>query len=265
MLEDEIFCLLGHNGAGKTTTVGMLTGLVELSSGNVSIYGHDLEGELQAIRKLTGICPQHNVLIPSLTVKEHLNLFGQIKGLFGRGLTEAVEKIIGEIGLVEKTHINASSLSGGMQRKLSLAIALLGDPLFCLLDEPTSGMDPYSRRSTWELLMKKKKGMCPVSPMVAISLSCCYHDNDDRRGNTTASLCSFYSYTYSPPSPSFTMIITMVLSHCRSNHHPHHSLYGRSRHSGGPNRYSKRRTIEMQWEVIVPKEQVRSRVRPYDG
>jgi ATP-binding cassette subfamily A (ABC1) protein 1 len=91
-------------------------------------------------------------------VQEHLNFFGNIKGLWGRGLSSAIDEVITEVGLTEKRHALSSALSGGMKRKLSLAIALLGDPKFVLLDEPTSGMDPYSRRSTWELLQKKKAG-----------------------------------------------------------------------------------------------------------
>ncbi len=91
-------------------------------------------------------------------MQEHLDFFGNIKGLWGRGLTAAIDEVISEVGLTEKRHALSSALSGGMKRKLSLAIALLGDPKFVLLDEPTSGMDPYSRRSTWELLQKKKAG-----------------------------------------------------------------------------------------------------------
>jgi len=158
MLEGQITCLLGSNGAGKTTTIGVLTGLIEATSGTVSIYGRDLKTQLQTIRQMTGICPQHNVLFPTLTVCEHLRLFGCIKGLSGRELHEAVDRIVEEVGLTEKKNVPSSSLSGGMKRKLSLAMALMGDPKFVLLDEPTSGMDPYSRRSTWELLQRSKAG-----------------------------------------------------------------------------------------------------------
>jgi ATP-binding cassette, subfamily A (ABC1), member 3 len=113
---------------------------------------------LPAIRQLTGICPQHNVLFPFLTVKEHLMFFGRIKGLGGSHLIDSVNQSIEDVGLVEKRDVLSSALSGGMKRKLSLAMALIGDPKFVLLDEPTSGMDPYSRRSTWELLQKSKAG-----------------------------------------------------------------------------------------------------------
>jgi ATP-binding cassette subfamily A (ABC1) protein 2 len=102
--------------------------------------------------------PQHNVLYPQLTVLEHLFFFGNIKGLYGQRLRTSIEDVIAKVGLTEKRNALSSALSGGMKRKLSLAIALIGDPKFLLLDEPTSGMDPYSRRSTWELLQRCKTG-----------------------------------------------------------------------------------------------------------
>ncbi len=157
MLEGEITCLLGANGAGKTTTIAVLTGLVSATAGDVQIYGHSLATDLQSIRLKTGICPQHNVLFAALTVAEHLYFFGRIKGLQGEELDQAVTEVIQDVGLTEKRHALSDSLSGGMKRKLSLCIALMGDPKFVLLDEPTSGMDPYSRRSTWELLMRYRK------------------------------------------------------------------------------------------------------------
>ena len=158
MLEGQITCLLGANGAGKTTTISILTGLLEATAGDVSIYGRRLATDLPTIRQMTGICPQHNVLVPCLTVCEHLTLFGNIKGLYGTTLSIAIDAILGEVGLTEKKHALSSALSGGMKRKLSLSMALIGDPKFILLDEPTSGMDPYSRRSTWELLQRSKVG-----------------------------------------------------------------------------------------------------------
>lgn len=158
LLEGQITCLLGHNGAGKTTTLSILTGLLEPTRGDCLIWNYKLSTELQAIRQLTGICPQHNVLYPFLTVKEHLVFFGRIKGLSGSDLITRVNQCIEDVGLTEKRNVLSNALSGGMKRKLSLAMALIGDPKFVLLDEPTSGMDPYSRRSTWELLQKSKAG-----------------------------------------------------------------------------------------------------------
>lgn len=101
---------------------------------------------------------QQNVLMPLLTVQEHLVLIGTIKGLNSVTLQDTIESILHETGLTEKRFVRSKELSGGMQRKLCLAMALIGDPKFVLLDEPTSGMDPYSRRATWELLQRCKSG-----------------------------------------------------------------------------------------------------------
>eukprot|EP01041_Mallomonas_annulata_P006632 gene6631-13438_t len=146
----------------KTTTIAMLTGLHQATAGDCSIWGRRLSNELPAIREMTGICPQHNVLFPCLTVSEHLRFFGCLKGLSGKELTVAVQSVVEDVGLTEKMYIASSALSGGMKRKLCLAMALIGDPKFVLLDEPTSGMDPYSRRSTWDLLQKSKTGRVVV-------------------------------------------------------------------------------------------------------
>jgi ABC-type multidrug transport system ATPase subunit len=111
-----------------------LTGLVEATGGEVSIYGNSLADDLLTIRQMTGVCPQHNVLFPSLTVQEHLRFFGKIKGLRGKRLQDDVDHLIEDVGLTEKRHVLSSALSGGQKRKLSLAIALCGDPKFVLLD-----------------------------------------------------------------------------------------------------------------------------------
>lgn len=117
-----------------------LTGLIEATTGDISIYGHSLKRELYNIRRITGFCPQLNVLFPSLTVEEHLRFFGVIKGLTGRDLLDAVDMVISDVGLTEKRHVRSYALSGGQKRKLCLSMALIGDPKFVLLDEPTSGM-----------------------------------------------------------------------------------------------------------------------------
>jgi ATP-binding cassette, subfamily A (ABC1), member 3 len=165
---------------GKTTTLSILTGLIEPTNGDCLIWNCRLSSELSAIRQLTGICPQHNVLFPTLTVKEHLLFFGRMKGIFGPDLRGSVDRCIEDVGLVEKRDVLSCALSGGMKRKLCLAMALIGDPKFVLLDEPTSGMDPYSRRSTWELLQKSKAGrviiltthfmVCSPSPLSPLLL-----------------------------------------------------------------------------------------------
>eukprot|EP00520_Triparma_pacifica_P008709 CAMPEP_0118657482 /NCGR_PEP_ID=MMETSP0785-20121206/14045_1 /TAXON_ID=91992 /ORGANISM="Bolidomonas pacifica, Strain CCMP 1866" /LENGTH=2195 /DNA_ID=CAMNT_0006550409 /DNA_START=65 /DNA_END=6648 /DNA_ORIENTATION=+ len=156
MYENQITCLLGHNGAGKTTTISVLTGLYPPTAGDCSIYGNLITADLLAVRQSMGICPQHNVLFQELTVREHIRFFNNIKG---KRVTEAqIKQAATDVGLADKLSTLSSGLSGGMKRKLSVCVALCGNPKFLLLDEPTSGMDPFSRRATWELLRKTKQG-----------------------------------------------------------------------------------------------------------
>ncbi|CAK4964438.1 unnamed protein product [Aphanomyces euteiches] len=156
MYKNQITCLLGHNGAGKTTLISMLTGMIPVSSGDATIDGLSLNDDRAEIRESLGMCPQHDVLYAELTVEEHLLFYGKIKGYRGDVLETEVEQKIVEVGLTEKRHVYSSELSGGMKRKLSLAIALLGDSKIVFLDEPTSGMDPYSRRSSWEIILNNR-------------------------------------------------------------------------------------------------------------
>ncbi|OWZ22804.1 ABCA1 lipid exporter [Phytophthora megakarya] len=156
MYKDQITCLLGHNGAGKTTLISMLTGMTAPSSGNATYHGMSINEDMDEMRQSLGICFQHDVLFPELSVKEHLQFFGQIKGYANEELQAVVDKQIREVGLTEKRDAKPNDLSGGMKRKLSVAVSLLGDSSLVFLDEPTSGMDPYSRRSTWEILLNNR-------------------------------------------------------------------------------------------------------------
>uniref|UniRef100_A0A8B9G4S9 ABC transporter domain-containing protein n=1 Tax=Amazona collaria TaxID=241587 RepID=A0A8B9G4S9_9PSIT len=152
--EGNITSLLGHNGAGKTTTISILTGLFPTSSGTIFVYGKDIRTDQEVIRKNMGVCMQHNVLFNYLTTKEHLLLYGYIKVPHW----SKQELTLKETGLYSHRHKLAGSLSGGMKRKLSIAIALLGGSRVVILDEPTTGVDPCSRRSIWEIISKNKKG-----------------------------------------------------------------------------------------------------------
>ncbi|KAF1414239.1 ATP-binding cassette sub-family A member 12, partial [Eudyptes chrysocome] len=158
--EGNITSLLGHNGAGKTTTISILTGLFPTSSGTIFVYGKDIRTDQEVIRKNMGVCMQHNVLFNYLTTKEHLLLYGYIKvpHWSKQELYQEVKRTLKETGLYSHRHKLAGSLSGGMKRKLSIAIALLGGSKVVILDEPTTGVDPCSRRSIWEIISKNKKG-----------------------------------------------------------------------------------------------------------
>ncbi|XP_058461768.1 phospholipid-transporting ATPase ABCA1-like [Malaya genurostris] len=156
MFEGHITALLGHNGAGKTTTMSMLTGMKRPSAGTAIIWGYDIRHDMAKIRNSLGYCPQHNILFDQLTVKEHLYFYGRLKGLSKVQVQYEVERYIKALELVDKTNIRASSLSGGMQRKLCVGIALCAGSKVVLCDEPTSGMDPAARRALWDLLIAEK-------------------------------------------------------------------------------------------------------------
>mmetsp|Transcript_8335 Transcript_8335/g.20560 ORF Transcript_8335/g.20560 Transcript_8335/m.20560 type:complete len:2192 (-) Transcript_8335:64-6639(-) len=156
MVEGECFCLLGHNGAGKTTTMSMITGTFPPTSGEITIFGKAVPQQLKEVRASMGMCPQHNVLWPELTVLEHMRLTAGLKGI--KGADAEIDQLLNEVQLAEKRNARAAALSGGMKRKLSVAMAFLGDPKFVILDEPTSGMDPYARRAMWDLLRSRRQG-----------------------------------------------------------------------------------------------------------
>lgn len=172
MFEGQITALLGHNGAGKTTTMSCLTGLYPPTSGTALINGYDICSQIDRVRESLGICPQHDVLFDVLTVEEvrreneerrilnssypdvsfllqqHLWFFCKLKGVPVPAIQGHVDEMIDALQLPDKRHAASSTLSGGMKRKLSCAIALIGGSKVVILDEPTSGMDPAARRAT---------------------------------------------------------------------------------------------------------------------
>lgn len=156
LYEGQIASFLGHNGAGKTTTMSILTGLFPPTSGYATIYGHDIRTDMDIIRKGLGMCPQHNVLFDKLTVEEHLWFYARLKGMKTEELKAEMETMIQDVGLPRKRNCTVDCLSGGMQRKLSVAIAFVGGSRTVILDEPTAGVDPYARRAIWDLLVKYK-------------------------------------------------------------------------------------------------------------
>uniref|UniRef100_A0A672SI31 P-type phospholipid transporter n=1 Tax=Sinocyclocheilus grahami TaxID=75366 RepID=A0A672SI31_SINGR len=156
--EGQITSFLGHNGAGKTTTLSILTGLFPPTSGTAYIYGKDIRTEMDAIRQSLGMCPQYNILFNHLTVEEHILFYSLLKGRDRNEAEKEVENMLEDLGLPHKRDEEAQNLSGGMQRKLSVAMAFVGGSKVVILDEPTSGVDPYSRRSIWDLLLKNRTG-----------------------------------------------------------------------------------------------------------
>ncbi|XP_019393966.1 PREDICTED: ATP-binding cassette sub-family A member 7 [Crocodylus porosus] len=177
--EGQITSFLGHNGAGKTTTMSILTGLLPPSAGTAYILGQDVRSEMDAIRSTMGVCPQHNVLFDILTVEEHVWFYGRLKGLSGRQVAAETEQLLRDVGLPHKRREPTRCLSGGMQRKLSVAIAFVGGSRVVVLDEPTAGVDPYSRRGIWDLLLKYRQGR-------TIVLSTHYMDEAELLGDRIA-------------------------------------------------------------------------------
>nr|XP_026691296.1 ATP-binding cassette sub-family A member 1-like [Ciona intestinalis] len=157
--ESQITAFLGHNGAGKTTTMSMLTGLFPPSGGTAQIYGSDIRTDMDSIRHELGFCPQHNVLFGDLTVLEHLQLYAGLKGASSGKVQseEETDSMLRDVGLPHKKNEVSRHLSGGMKRKLSVAVAFVGGSKCVVLDEPTAGVDPYARRGIWDLLLHYKQ------------------------------------------------------------------------------------------------------------
>ncbi|XP_062869316.1 phospholipid-transporting ATPase ABCA1 [Trichomycterus rosablanca] len=177
--EGQITSFLGHNGAGKTTTMSILTGLFPPTAGTVYIKGLDIRTHMDTIRRTLGVCPQHNVLFPILTVEEHVWFYGRMKGMSSAEVKKEMAGLLEDVGLLHKCHEQTRNLSGGMQRKLSVAIAFIGGSKVVVLDEPTAGVDPYSRRGIWDLLLKYRKDR-------TIILSTHYMDEADLLGDRIA-------------------------------------------------------------------------------
>ncbi|XP_054008555.1 cholesterol transporter ABCA5-like isoform X2 [Hylaeus anthracinus] len=158
--EGQITAILGHNGAGKTSLFNILTGLTAPTAGTALIFGYDVRdsNDMQMIRSMTGVCPQHDILFDLLTPREHLEFFAAVRGIPKGMIEHEVQKTLKDIDLNEQADTFAKHLSGGQKRKLSVGIAIIGDPKIIILDEPTAGVDPYSRRQMWSFLQSRRHG-----------------------------------------------------------------------------------------------------------
>lgn len=144
--EGEILSLLGPNGAGKTTVISVISTLLRPTQGEVSVGGHDVRKEPMAVRRLMGVVPQDLALYTDLTAQENLRFWGEMRGLYGSTLRREIVEKLELIGLADRAKDYVRTFSGGMKRRLNLAIGLLGNPRLVLLDEPTVAIDPQSRR-----------------------------------------------------------------------------------------------------------------------
>jgi ABC-2 type transport system ATP-binding protein len=141
----EVFGFLGPNGAGKTTSINMMCGLLKPDEGRVTIDGVSVRDADEELRARVGVCPQDIVLWERLTCLEQLQFIGEMYGLSGRDARKNAERLLEELELVDKRNTQARKLSGGLQRRLNLGMALIHDPDIVILDEPEVGLDPQSR------------------------------------------------------------------------------------------------------------------------
>jgi len=159
--QGEVFGYLGVNGAGKTTTLACLSGERSATYGDAFVNGHSIENQ-PAVRRFIGYCPQFDALFPLLTGREHLKFYGRVKGLRGSALEEQVAMLLDVLSLRKYADRRAGTYSGGNKRKLSVAMAMIGNPPIVFLDEPSTGMDPMARRSMWEFIRATMSGRCVV-------------------------------------------------------------------------------------------------------
>ncbi|MEX2182484.1 MAG: ABC transporter ATP-binding protein [Gemmatimonadaceae bacterium] len=154
----EVFGLLGPNGSGKTTTIRMLCGLLPPSAGGATVVGFDVATESEEIRRSIGYMSQRYGLYDDLTVDENLRFYSTIYGLYGEARSERLERHLADLGLAERRHQLAGTLSGGWKQRLALACATAHQPEMLFLDEPTAGVDPAARRAFWESIYAMARG-----------------------------------------------------------------------------------------------------------
>lgn len=148
--EGETYGLLGPNGAGKTTTISIVTGLLKPDDGTVTVLGRPMSAGARQARAVVGLVPQELALYPDLTGEENLRFFGHLYGMGGQELAARTSEVLGVVGLDGRRSDRAKEYSGGMKRRLNIAIGLLHRPRLLILDEPTVGVDPQSRNSILE-------------------------------------------------------------------------------------------------------------------
>ncbi|NFA02365.1 ATP-binding cassette domain-containing protein [Weissella cibaria] len=148
----EVFGLLGPNGAGKTTTLRMMTTLLQPTSGDIKIFGHDVKTESQTVRSLFGLTGQYASVDEDISARENLMIFSRLNGLSRQEAKARTAELLEEFSLVNSADNAISNFSGGMRRRLDLAVSLITRPALIFLDEPTTGLDPRTRTQMWDTI-----------------------------------------------------------------------------------------------------------------
>jgi ABC-type multidrug transport system ATPase subunit len=225
----ECFGLLGPNGAGKSTSLNMLTGFLTPNSGSAIIEGFDITSDMEMIYRIMGVCPQDNLLWESLTAREHLLFYARLKQLKGEQLEKAVEAALKSVNLLNGgvADKQVKTYSGGMKRRLSVAISFVGNPSVVYLDEPSTGLDPASRQNLWNVVKAGKSGrgiILTTHSMEEASVLC------DRLGifvdgelvcigapkELTSRYGGFFVFTITVKSENHGMIAPFVKEMCRT-------------------------------------------------
>ena len=154
--------VLGANGAGKTTTIKMLTGLTKPTSGEAYVMGRSINTELAKVKKLVSVSPQETAVAPNLTVRENLEFIAGIYDMDRKHAKEKTDELVRKFSMEEVEKSKAKTLSGGWQRRLSIAMALITEPKILFLDEPTLGLDVIARRELWQIINSVKKNVTIV-------------------------------------------------------------------------------------------------------
>lgn len=170
----EVVSILGPNGAGKTTFLRQLTTELMPTAGTIEVFGVDAVAEPGRAKGMMGITPQEAGVFESLTVREHFEFFARFKQLSRRAARDAARAVIAELGLVAETDRRVGALSGGQRRRILIGLALLGNPPLLVLDEPTTGLDPASRRTVWNVIRRA------VSEGATVILSTHYMEEAER-------------------------------------------------------------------------------------
>ncbi len=170
----EVVAIVGPNGAGKTTFLRQLTTELRPTAGSVSVFGVDAVAEPERAKRAMGITPQEAGVFDRLTVREHFELFARLKHLSKQSAREAAQEVIAELGLSAETGKSVGALSGGQRRRILIGLALLGRPPLLVLDEPTTGLDPSSRRAVWGVIHRA------VSAGATVILSTHYMEEAER-------------------------------------------------------------------------------------